>query len=402
MKNLFVFSWCHLWSMGVGIGAPSYHHTINHYIESDEWNVFLFTADKTNLALKDKAQVYLFSLPEGIEKICMIPKWGFFLRTIKYWCYTWWAYKSAKKVLRNCSGKGIAYAYEFWGVKAGSLFAKRYKLPFITRFQGTILVDKKDRLIDRIKRYPEYNAIQTKADLVIMTDDGSKGDEVLKRLGNSSSLLFIRNGLDLYNNYRFLMENTDVHAERSKLGLSDNDKVCMTASRLVDWKRVDRAIYGVAEALKREPNTKLLVAGDGKELSNLRALAKKLGISKAVIFLGGVPQNMIYKYMLVSDIFLSLYEMGNLGNPIFEAMLMGKAIITLNNGGTGSVIKNEENGILLEEDQLEKLPDKIIELFEDEQKREKIAGGAFRYAEEKFYTWERRLNIEEKNILQLM
>ena len=144
------------------------------------------------------------------------------------------------------------------------------------------------------------------------------------------------------------------------------------------------------------------MAGDGKELSNLRALAKKLGISKAVIFLGGVPQNMIYKYMLVSDIFLSLYEMGNLGNPIFEAMLMGKAIITLNNGGTGSVIKNEENGILLEEDQLEKLPDKIIELFEDEQKREKIAGGAFRYAEENFYTWERRLNIEEKNILQLM
>lgn len=402
MKNLFVFSWCHLWSMGTGMGAPSYHHTINYYIQSDEWNVFLFTTDKTNLELMDRAHVYLFSFPKVIERVCNISKWGFPFRIIKYWCYTWWAYRHAKNVQRGCSNRSVSYAYEVDGVKAAFFFARRFRLPLVTRFQGTILINKKDKLCDRIRWYPHHNALQKKADLVIMTDDGSKGDEVLERLGNNSRVLFIRNGLDLYRNYKGMIANTDIYAEKSKMGLSDKDKICLTVSRLAGWKRVDRAVYGVAEVLKREPNAKLLVAGDGEELSNLKNMAKELGIERAVIFLGGVAQEEIYKYMLICDVFLSLYEMTNLGNPIFEAMLMGKAIITLNNGGTGSVIKNEENGILLEEDQLEKLPDKIIELFENKQKRERIAGEAFRYAEKNFYTWEKRLELEEKTILEIM
>lgn len=394
MKNLFVFSWCHLWSMKAGVGAPSYHHTINYYINSDKWNVWLFTADRTNMELDGRAHVYLFSFPEIIERICGIPKLGYPFRTIKYWCYTYWACMYAKRIIKNLSGKSVAYAYEFWGVKAANMISKRFNIPLVTRFQGTFLMDKKDRWRDRFCRYPEYSAITTKADLIVMTNDGTQGDIVLKRLKNFSTTLFLRNGLDLYDKYESMMSNVNCLEERNKLGLSDRDKICMTASRLVDWKRVDRAIYALSEVLKKEPHAKLIIAGDGTERTNLEKLVKKLNLERAVIFLGSVPHDILYKYMLMSDVFLSLYDLTNLGNPTFEAMLMKRAIITLNNGGTNTVIQNEKNGILLNLDQLDQLPDKIIELFINEEKREKLAEEAFDYAKRNFYSWDTRLKLE--------
>ena len=52
-----------------------------------------------------------------------------------------------------------------------------------------------------------------------------------------------------------------------------------------------------------------------------------------------------------------------MGNPLLEAMMAGKCIVTLNNGDTSQFIKNNENGILLEYDQLSKLPEVIIYYF---------------------------------------
>ena len=60
------------------------------------------------------------------------------------------------------------------------------RLPLVTRYQGTVMhLALGDRML-YYRRYEEALALKTPAELHIMTDDGTQGDEVLARLNPAS------------------------------------------------------------------------------------------------------------------------------------------------------------------------------------------------------------------------
>lgn len=400
MRNIYFFSWTHLWSMRSGAGAPSYHHTIMYYINSPDWNVHLFTADATNLELDiaNEGKVHLFQASDFVERGLLHSKVNQVYKRIKNREFVRWAEKEAEKVI-DTDGENYVYAYEIWGVEAAKKIARKYQFPLITRFQGTVLCSEKDTLKNRIRRYPHYEALKTPADLIVMTDDGTFGDEVLHRLGNNSKCLFIRNGLDLYSCYRKIRETTNTEDVRQHLSVDGKEKILLMASRLTSWKRVDRGITALKEVLKVRRDIRLLIAGDGDSKKSLEKYAAEIGVIDHVTFLGSVLQKELYKYMLASDIFMSLYDIGNLGNPTFEAMLMGRPIIALNNGATYTVLQDGVNSRLLNVGDIDQLPGLILHLFSHPEECEFIAKGALQYAEENFYTWDGRMRCEENAVL---
>lgn len=401
MNTLLIFSWQHLWSMKNGSGAPSYHHTIQYYINSPDWDVYLFTADETNENLElDEEHLFLYKAPKLIEKGMKVKRVSFFCKRLRHNGFTKWAFSKAKKIL-NSSSHCYVYGYEVWGVKVAQQLANKYNIPLITRFQGTILCAQKDNFINRLRTYPHYEALSTPADLIVMTDDGTFGKDVLQELGNRSKCLFVRNGLDLYEHYEEYRNNADSTLVRKKLDIEEDCKIIMMASRLASWKRLDRGIVAIKEVVKEYKNVILLIAGDGDERENLKKLSTELGISSHVKFLGSVPHKELYEYMLAADLFMSLYDIGNLGNPTFEAMLMGRAIIALNNGDTASLLHHDENAFLLSPDSIETLPRIIIKLLRDEGLRKRLADQAYQDAVDKFYTWETRMKMEEENIINI-
>jgi len=62
----------------------------------------------------------------------------------------------------------------------------------------------------------------------------------------------------------------------------------------------------------------MIIKGDGPERKILEQLSNKLGIKQYIRFEGASPHNV--------------------GNPLLEAMMRGKCIVTLNNGDTGRFI----------------------------------------------------------------
>ena len=93
----------------------------------------------------------------------------------------------------------LLYGYEVHGVLAQRLVRRRWPLPLVARFQGTVMRPHLDRWHGRLRLYEEVLALRTPAQLYIMTDDGTQGDEVLSRLnpGSAGKVRFWRNGLDL-------------------------------------------------------------------------------------------------------------------------------------------------------------------------------------------------------------
>ncbi|MEM4675392.1 MAG: glycosyltransferase family 4 protein [Nitrososphaerota archaeon] len=146
----------------------------------------------------------------------------------------------------------------------------------------------------------------------------------------------------------------------------------------------------------------LVIIGEGPERSRLEQLAIKLGVENHVRFEGAVLHKEIPKYLAAADIFLSFYDWSNVGNPLLEAMMAGKCIVTLNNGDTGQFVKNMENGILLEYEDLPRLPEVIKRLLADEDLRKKLGANARRFAEENFWSWDERINAEIAEVERLI
>ena len=91
-------------------------------------------------------------------------------------------------------------------------------------------------------------------------------------------------------------------------------------------------------ALATTPDdVRLLIAGEGPELSHVQRLAQKLGIAERVEFLGKIPRPSLFELLAESAaaVFTGLREEG--GMALAEAMLIGTPVIVLANGGARTI-----------------------------------------------------------------
>lgn len=142
--------------------------------------------------------------------------------------------------------------------------------------------------------------------------------------------------------------------------------------------------------------------GGGPERECLDYLAHEMEVAPYVRFEGAVLHDQVTKYLDVVNIFLSFYNLSNVGNPLLEAMMAGKCIITLNNGDTGYFIQNGYNGVLLKYKDLPKLLQVIRELLKDEKRRNYLGVNARKFAEGHFWSWEERIKAEIKEVASLI
>lgn len=317
--------------------------------------------------------------------------------------FPWLAARHAEQLLRNEPAFDVMYAYEVHAVLAARLLRRRgYRLPLVTRFQGTVMYPAlKDRTL-YYRRYEEALALKTRADLVIMTDDGTQGDEVLARLNPASKTRtkFWRNGLDL-DRLRPAADG-ERSVQRQALGIPPDAFVMMTASRLAAWKRVDRAVRALPKIRTWVPNATLVVVGDGEERTRLEALARELRVSDAVRFVGAVPQSDVVRYMHAADVFLAIADLSNVGNPLLEAMACGMCVVAVDAGDTRDLIADNRTGRLVDNNQrsgfvkpMEKrISDLIVQLAADAVTRARLASGAAAFAREHFWTWDERMAAE--------
>lgn len=407
MKNTVIFiSNLELWSMGKGKGGQAFTKTVDGYIE-DGWNVWLVTNYPSNREyFEEKGANLAFVESSVFNKYRSIKHVGAFFRIIDHLITTKKFKNSVKEILSKIDSRNtILYAYEVFAVKAAEEVSKELQIPFVSRFQGTIISQYKNNLYNRIRLYPHIQAIATPSDLIIMTNDGTQGDRMLSELHNNSKSLFLVNGLDLMDlNISEFKDRFDRYHFRQNLfpGIEDDECIFLTVSRLQGWKRLDRAIDGFAEYCKHNEKGKLCIVGDGDEKEALEERAKEHGIYERVKFTGSVPHNDVYYYMMACDIFLSLYDLSNVGNPLLEAMTLGKCIITYDVGDTKKIIHHLENGILINEKTINELPDIMIYLSNDNKERLRLGSAAQEYARTNYWSWKERIRHEIHEVTRLI
>jgi len=327
-----------------------------------------------------------------------VKKIGFFAKIL------WWLYFQAvafvkAQRLRSKYKFDIVYGYEIAGVPVAKLLSKLWRIPMVSRFQGTSFgVGWREKRFRFLRAWDHVIGLRIPADLVIMTNDGTQGDQVLRSIGvNMAQVRFWMNGVD----WELLKEMSEKGQAKRALNVRSKH-VLLTVSRLASWKCVDRSVQALPDVLREFPDTILIVVGDGPERERLKRLALELGVQNHVRFEGAVPHSEVPKYLAAADIFLSFYDWSNVGNPLLEAMMAGRCIVTLNNGDTGRFVKDGYNGVLLQYNDLPKLPDVIKELLVDKQRRNYLAANARKFAEERFWSWDERMDAEIQAVEALL
>lgn len=380
-----------VWSMDKNSGGRALYSTIMGYINS-KWDVTLITTGG--------------NVPEEFGNITLIEKkvpdfkFSFLQSRIAHWINktinqnisSRFYYNTCSKILKNNFQDTVLYAYEVGAVSAFKKLAIKYNVPFVERFQGTIIKPKECKhLIYRLRKRTLISALRTEADLVIMTNDGTQGLDVLRKIGNQSKHIeFLRNGVTMVDNTTLMKK----YVYREKYDINQNEFVFITISRLEYWKRVDRAIEAFKELYRKKKNIRLLIIGEGSDKRRLECLVDTYNLKEVIKFCGRIEQNIVFEYLILSDMFLSFYDLSNLGNPLFEAMMCGKPIITLDVGDTKTVINNNENGILISTENMDIISSKMQLLMDDNEFRLKISQNARKFALDKFYTWDKRMEHE--------
>ncbi len=399
--------WSGMWSMGKGAGTSICYRSLEAMLDAG-YEVHLF-AKNDGLSRREEScegiHIHRFNVPMGelihslqnfIGKVKPFRIINITVLQILYYLL----YTSAEMQLGIREGKkrqpSLIYAFSTYDVLSVFLLSRRFNVPNITRlfgiWEGQLILKSPSQIIFK---WQTALAFLIPSTYLIITDDGTQGDKVAQKFAVSAGRLrFWRNGVDI--NACSLDSNPELLL--NKLGIPQSTKIVLTASRLDTWKRLDRVIGAVPYVASEIENVLFVILGDGNEKGNLEKLAHSLGVEKSVRFTGIIPNKTVPEFMKAADIFVSTNDLSNVSNGLLEAMSCGKCIVTLDTGDTKKLIQNNITGKLVptgEEEKIVKgLADAIVNVLKDDKLRAKLGENARKYAEENFYSWEKRMNME--------
>lgn len=393
---MIMFTGTNVWSLGAKKGASSFYQTIRHYAENS-YQIDLITCNRTDgLDIPGVSERHLDL--EWLIRMGSIPKMGFVFRFLVWLVFQVYVVFVGFYLARN-NRPAVLYAYEITGVPAVLLLGRLMGLPVVSRFQGTVMKPLMTTWGWRVRYFDHWLGLRAHANLVIMANDGTQGDEVLRTLGiPENTVRFWMNGVDVrpkqYSPQKQAVLRQSIVCHKDTL-------ILLTVSRLVAWKRLDRIITAMPEITRHVPEARLVIVGDGEARAGYERLVRELDMGDYVVFTGAALHAEVAKYFAIADIFISLYDLSNVGNPLLEAMAWGKCVVTLNNGGTSSIVSHSDNGVLIEPDAIDKLPETVVELLRDNARRVQLGCAAQEYALQYFWTWHQRMAREISEVKRL-
>jgi phosphatidyl-myo-inositol dimannoside synthase len=142
-------------------------------------------------------------------------------------------------------------------------------------------------------------------------------------------------------------------AVRDRLGLTGRP-VVVCVSRLVRRKGQDTLIRAWPQVRAEVSDAVLLLVGDGPYASDLRRLARRVGVSDAVLFTGPVPWAELPAYYDAGDVFAmpcrtrrAGLDVEGLGLVYLEASATGLPVIGGDSGGAPDAILDSESGYVV-------------------------------------------------------
>lgn len=158
--------------------------------------------------------------------------------------------------------------------------------------------------------------------------------------------------------------------------------------RLHYQKGVDIALRAFAAVLRHNPQTRLIVAGDGPERTSLQRQTEQLGLAQSVEFLGWIAPEQVPRIIGSANMLVIPSRWEGLPNTVLQAAMMERPVIGTRVGGLPEIVEHQQTGLLVEPEDVEALAAAIVSLLKCPQRSLQL-GQAARAKVEREFSWHR-------------
>ncbi|MCF6408211.1 N-acetyl-alpha-D-glucosaminyl L-malate synthase BshA [Pseudalkalibacillus salsuginis] len=170
---------------------------------------------------------------------------------------------------------------------------------------------------------------------------------------------------------------------RKEYGIKPEDKVLIHVSNFRSVKRVPDVVKTFHKVREQLP-AKLLLIGDGPELTVACRMSKDLGLQDDVLILG--KQENIAELFSISDVKLLLSEKESFGLVLLEAMACGVPVIGTNIGGIPEVIDEGVTGYICEIGNIDQIASKTLQILQNDELQTRMSRNAVKHVHQNFHS----------------
>lgn len=299
--------------------------------------------------------------------------------------------------LQNKISYKLIHSHYWLSGWVGERLKEKWSLPLIHMFhtlgflKNSTRGNRKEK--ESKKRLKIEKEIMAKADYLIASTPWEKEQIVSFNNINPAKIKVIPCGVDLK-----LFKPVPMSEAKRFLGLSTEKEFILFVGRIDAIKGIDVLIkafdYLMSKNFKWKKELGLIIIGgevdlsireENQEWQRLKKLVVRLGLQEQIAFWGPQRQDLLpYFYSAAQALILpSRYE--SFSMVALEAMACGTTVIASDVGGLPFTIKDGENGFLIPEGDWVGLGEKISEILENQNLKNKIKKKAFTKA--KNFAW---------------
>jgi len=224
--------------------------------------------------------------------------------------------------------------------------------------------------------------IFNEADKIITINESLKNRMVSNGV-DADKIDILYNGVDTN---LFSPSSTIRDSLRNKHNIKNEDIVLGYIGTLSNYEGIDYILECMKSLLDESYQIKFLIIGDGPYKTEIMNLVKKYKMEADVIYLDKMIHSNVVDYYNIIDIAVYPKKKCDLcnstsGSKVLEAMSMKKPVIVSNLDSFNEIIKDGENGVLCEPENINQLTEKIKFLIQNEELRNNLGNKAREYVE---------------------
>ncbi|MEY8461759.1 glycosyltransferase family 4 protein [Streptococcus merionis] len=315
-------------------GVATSIKTLKTELEKLGHTVFIFTTTDKHVNRYEDWQVI---------RIPSVPFFAFKDRQIAYAGFT-----DAVKIAKRYHLDIIHTQTEFSLGILGKMIARELKIPVVhtyhTNYEDYVHYLAKGKIIRPSMVKYIVRSYCTQLDGVICPSEIV--EDMLTDYKINAPKRVIPTGIDLEKFRRPELTDGDIRAIRDQLGILDDETFLLSLSRVSYEKNIQAIIKAMPSVLSQGLQAKLVIAGDGPYLTDLKHLVSELGLEEVVQFTGMIAPGETALYYKAADFFVSASTSETQGLTYLEALATGTPVIAHANPYLNQLITNRMFGTL--------------------------------------------------------
>ncbi|MDS0526656.1 glycosyltransferase family 4 protein [Clostridium sp. SHJSY1] len=230
-----------------------------------------------------------------------------------------------------------------------------------------------------------------KTDKIVAISNAEKQSAIKHKICINDKVKVIFNGIDISEYENNLIKSSD----KELLNIPENTIVIGMVGRISRQKAPDTFVRIAAKIKKIIRNAFFIIVGDGDEKEEIEELIRVFGLQDSFLITGWV--NDVYTYIKRFDIAMLISRWEGFGLVIPEYMVSKKPIIATNVDAIPNLITNNNEGILINVDNVEEGVNAILKIVSDNNLVDLITKNAYCKVKKEFDV--KRVAKEHENLI---